>query len=450
MKKAAGRSPVSSFESWGFFLSRAKPLFNGCRHYVSSVGRGGVIALMDQVVASATNFLTGIIIGRACTKDEFGLYLLCFNIVLFVVDLQTSLLSSPYTVYCQRLKGRQLAHYTGSSLIQQLMLCLLTVFAIWIGENFLIKVFPAPGLINVLDTLLLVISFIMLKEFIRRLCFANLLMKTAFLVDSAVCVIQLSGLLFLYSRALISARTAFWVVGIACAVAATGWLLIKRDLYSLSNLGFWKHLTKNWSFGSWIFGSGLLWALSMTLYPWILAYFHGTASAGIWGACWGIASIANPLMLGIQNFLGPRIVASYAKGGRHELLKCTRQNSILFLLLVLPVAVTLLFGGGYLAVLFYGAKYAGNHKIISVLAVNLLIMAVSFPFSYGLLAMEKTRAYFSANVVPLLITVSCGIYLVKKFGPFGVALGLFLGITITACIIVGYFFKSTSKAYVNE
>jgi len=58
----------------------------------------GFIALTDQAVASATNFLTGVIIGRACTKEQFGLYMLGFSIVLFVMSLQTSLISTPYMV----------------------------------------------------------------------------------------------------------------------------------------------------------------------------------------------------------------------------------------------------------------------------------------------------------------------------------------------------------------
>ena len=60
--------------------------------------------LADQGVSSATNFLTGVIIARACSKEELGLYMLGFSLVLFVTDLQTSLISTPYMVYAPRLK----------------------------------------------------------------------------------------------------------------------------------------------------------------------------------------------------------------------------------------------------------------------------------------------------------------------------------------------------------
>src|SRR5664280_807115 len=56
----------------------------------------GIISLADQAVASATNFLTGIIIARACSKEELGLYMLGFSLVVFVTDMQTSLIATPY------------------------------------------------------------------------------------------------------------------------------------------------------------------------------------------------------------------------------------------------------------------------------------------------------------------------------------------------------------------
>ena len=66
-------------------------------------------------------------------------------------------------------------------------------------------------------------------------------------------------------------------------------------------------LKKNWVFGKWVFASGLVWAVSMNLYPWFLAYFHGAASTGVWAACLGVVSVGNPALLGIQNLVGPKI-----------------------------------------------------------------------------------------------------------------------------------------------
>src|SRR5580692_2008359 len=53
----------------------------------------GIVSLADQAVASATNFVTGVIIARTCSKEELGLYMLGFSLILLMTDLQSSLKS---------------------------------------------------------------------------------------------------------------------------------------------------------------------------------------------------------------------------------------------------------------------------------------------------------------------------------------------------------------------
>jgi len=62
----------------------------------------GLLSLGDQAVASITNFATGVIIARASSKEQFGLYMLGFTLILLVTDLQTSLIATPYMVYAPR------------------------------------------------------------------------------------------------------------------------------------------------------------------------------------------------------------------------------------------------------------------------------------------------------------------------------------------------------------
>ncbi len=170
----------------------------------------------------------------------------------------------------------------------------------------------------------------------------------------------------------------------------------------------------------------------MTIYPWLLAYYHGTASTGIWAACWGIIAIANPFLLGIQNFLGPKIVQSYTDRNIKEFQHFVIKISAISLLIITPLAIILFFFGGQMVVLFYGNKYSGNGHIISILAINLLVITASFSLSRALLAMEEARLYFMANVLPLIVIITFGIFLVKYLGPTGVALSLVVGYATTA------------------
>lgn len=391
--------------------------------------RKSIITLADQTVASATNFLTGVIIGRACAKEEFGLYMLGFSIVLFVVNLQTFLISTPYMIYSPRLKGSAHVRYTGSTLIHQFGMSFMAVVALALGGVVLSLGIGPQSLTPVVWVLVVVITFILLREYARQVCFANLRFKTVLILDSCVAVVQVGSLLLLSYLGLLSASMAYWVVGLACGLAGTGWLIRMRNTFTLQLTRAISDFGRNWSFGKWVFASGLLWALSMNLYPWILTAFHGTASTGVLAACFGVAAIGNPILLGVQNFLGPKIAHVYAEGGAIILRRFVFKASAVFSLIIAPFCVALLLFGGSLVLILYGDKYAGNGLVVSILALNLLISAMRFPFSRALFAMERADVDFYVNFIALFVLFTLGLWLVKAFGPLGVACSLLAGNT---------------------
>jgi len=406
---------------------------------VGAIYRNSTISLADQVVASATNFLTGIIIARICVKEELGIYMLGFTIILLIHELQTSLISAPYMVFSPRLSAKNRSLYMGSSLVQYLTLSILVIVALLLGILVISYGFGSTDLATAIKALCYVIPFIMLRELVRRFCFANMKMGTAFIIDCIVAASQLGALATLAYSGFLSSNTAFYSIGFASGLTVLGWLVVKRHCYSFHQDHIWRDFKKNFSFGKWTLASSLLWTLGMTIYPWLLAYFHGTASTGVWAACWGIIAVANPILLGMQNFLGPKIVQSFTSNNPLLLKQFVLKVTIISLLIVTPLAIILSIFGGQLVVLFYGDKYSNNGHIVSILAINLLVITTSYTLSRALLAMEQARLYFLANIVPLIVILSIGAFFVKQFGAMGVAWGLLLGY-VTTSITMFYMF----------
>ena len=215
--------------------SRALPIrcFRALMRAVSS-GKEvsqGFFSLADQAVASITNFVTGVILARACSKEEFGLYMLGFTAILLVTDLQTSLIATPYMVYGPRLKGRAHALYSGSTLVHQAVFSLLTMLVLAVIA-FVTRFGIGPsGLPRMMGALSAVIPLIMLREFVRRICFARLKLKAAFVFDTFIGVGQIAGLLLIARLGLLSANNAYWLIGAACGLGAIWWLWSDRGLY---------------------------------------------------------------------------------------------------------------------------------------------------------------------------------------------------------------------------
>jgi O-antigen/teichoic acid export membrane protein len=414
---------------FGLDLSPEKPLHQG------------IISLADQAVASATNFLTGVIVARACSKEELGLYMLGLSLILFMTDLQTSLITTPYMVYAPRLKGRAHALYTGSTLIHQLAFCLVAMLGVLCG-SFVVTNWVGPRALGpVLRALVLVIALIMLREHARRVSFARLRLRTAFIFDTCIALGQLSGLLVLAHFGLLSASRAFWAIGLVCGIAVVGWLWSDRGFYDPRMSESLADLRKNWIFGKWVFASGLIWAVSMNLYPWLLATLRGVASAGVWAACLGVVSIGGPVMVGIQNLAGPKIAHVYAAAGHRALHRLVfKLTAVVAIPMSLLCLVTFIWGGRLLTLL-YGRQYAGNRMIVAILALNLLVSAVAFPFSRALFAVDRADLDFLVNFTALFIMVTIGLWLVRAFGPLGAAFGLLGANFSTSAVRAGVFLR---------
>jgi O-antigen/teichoic acid export membrane protein len=387
----------------------------------------GVIALADQGVASATNFLTGVVIGRACSKEEFGLYLLGLSIVLFAMRLQTALIATPYMVYSPRMSGSDDARYTGSTLVHQVGISLVATSSLVLAEVAIASGVGPQSLLPVIRALICTIGLNLLRDYARHVCFARLRFAAAFILDASASCVQLACLLFLASKGLLTAESTFWAIGLACGLGSLIWLAQARGTVAISLRQSIADLKGNWSFGKWIFASGFLWELTVNLYPWILTSFQGTTATGVWAACFGAAAIGNPVILGMGNYLGPKMAHSYAEGGYSALRRVVLKSGVIFSLMIFPFSLMLFFWGGDFVVLLYGEKYAGQSSVVLLLALDLLISPIRFGLSRALLSVDRAYADFVTNIFPLLVLMSIGIWLVKTLGPAGVAIGVLSG-----------------------
>jgi len=410
----------------------------------------GFLSLADQAVASITNFATGVIIARSSSKEEFGLYMLGFTLMLLVTDLQTSLIATPYMVYAPRFKGKAHALYTGSTLIHQVVFSLLATLVVACAA-FASGLGVGPrGLEPVLWALTGVGALLMLREFVRRICFAHLKLKTVFLFDTFIGTGQIGGLLILAHFKLLSASRAYWLIGLACGLGTLCWLWTNRNLYHLRMDEAFADLKRNWVFGKWVFASGLLWTGSTNLYPWLLAFFHGTAAAGVFAACLGVVSASNPALLGIQNFLGPKIAHVYAASGQRALRTFVLKISATLAVPVSLLTVALILWGDRFIALLYGSRYSGNGLVVAILALNLLVTAVAFSFSRALFAIERADLDFALNLAAISIMLTLGLWLVRMYGPLGAALGLLAANLVTSVVRAGAFLRLPARTLVEQ
>ena len=392
----------------------------------------GLVTVIDQAIVSGTSFCLSVIIARRGSKEQLGVYVLGMSIVLFVTGLHNSLITMPYIFYSPRPDGRIDAQYAGSTLIHACGLSIIGVIVLVGVAGIASHRVGISGLENVVWALAGVITFILLREYARKVCFAWRQPGTAIAMDLLAAVIQIGGLLFLCRLGFLSATATFWVIGAAYCFATLWWLVSKRQHFDVKLSRVVSDLSLNWSFGKWIVAGNVIYTARSSLYPWFLASLHGTAATATFAACMGVTLFANPFFIALSNVLGPKAAHSFANGGIVALCRVVHKTTLLVSVSMAFFAVGILIVGDKLVILIYGNQYAGSGPIISVLVLSLIAGAVALGFDAGLYAMNRANAIFHAYVLGLCVTVFVGFWMAKYYGPLGAACGLLAASIVTS------------------
>src|SRR6185437_13241048 len=77
--------------------------------------RAAILSICDQGVASLSNFAAVFCLARFSTPRDLGIYALLFTIYIFLISVEHSLITAPYTCYYPRKQAQPT--YTGSVLL---------------------------------------------------------------------------------------------------------------------------------------------------------------------------------------------------------------------------------------------------------------------------------------------------------------------------------------------
>lgn len=383
-------------------------------------------AVVDQGIVSGTSFLTTLIIARTCPQDELGVYSLAGTVVLFLAAAQGNLISVPYTIYCHRRSGEELAAYAGSTLAHQLITSL-GAMACFLGLAALLATGTGPAGVGPAAWVLLgAIPFLLLREYARRFAFAHLALATAITIDVVVAVLQLGGLFLLHRFQILSAATVYAAMGAACAVASLCWWSLNQQPIRFSRRQFVEDWRGNWSFGRWALTSQLT-GLAFYLLPWILATVHGKAATGELAACSTLVGLSSLFVLGVNNFLMPKAAQAFAQRGPQALCAVLRKAMVWFAVVLGSLCLIVLFVGNFLAGALYGPEYADTGRLIFMLALATFTDALGLTASTGLWAIDRPATSLVGDVVQLLATLGFALWLVFPLGALGIAIAMVAG-----------------------
>ncbi|HEX5473747.1 MAG TPA: glycosyltransferase [Vicinamibacterales bacterium] len=411
---------------------------------------GGVVALADQGVISVTNFVTALLIGRLAGKSELGLYAVCWTLILLSTELSTALIATPYTVFSPQMSAGERRVYRGSMLVQQGAVSIGLGLLVLLGAAVCAHAHASGSLVAVVVVTASVLPFIGIREFARRMHFADLQVGSALWLDAGASGAQLAMIALLCASHHLSAIAVYGVMGAASGTVSCIWLVRMRSSIHVTYPALGIAIRRNWQFARWVLASAAIWACAMYLYPWVLTAFHGAAATGVWAACAAIVAVGNPVLIGLGNYVGPSIANTYAHRGSRALRRHVYRASLGFGGLLLPLAIALAIVGGRVVGVLYGAEFSGHGLAVALLAVNLLLMAAAFPLSRGLFMIGGARADALVNLAAVGVLFTFGLEAVRAYGVPGAAFALCLSSAATLVVRIVVFDRMVRRRRTRE
>jgi len=410
--------------------------------------RKGVWALLDQGVLSASNFSTGILLARLCSREEYGSYVLALSIMFLANGVHSALIVGPMSVLGAG-KGKQgLRDYATSLALAQTILGALVAVVV-VGVSLAMggaeRDAGFPGALLGMGVAVLLVHS---REFFRRLLFTRLTPHKALLGDLVFCLAQFGGLIALWrlgggtwspaTPGHLTARNAFlWMGGSSFLGAAVG--LVQSRAHVFGGLGGIKQaLKETWRFGRWGLGSTLLRFASSNIYVLLVGAFGRAGAAAGYAAPMLLSAPANVFLLGFASLLSPLMAKKVSEGEAG--VKLAR-----YFILALPPVVwcsLVLIAPEIVAQASIGPSYLAQEPIFvaRLIAAGYILNTVAWFTSLVLMALRRPEAGFYANLLAALSTVVVGVLLVWSIGPVGAALGFV--ITVFCRIAVNLYFLS--------
>lgn len=400
-----------------------------------------LLVVLDQALVSGTRFLASIIVARACGPRELGTYAISLSALVLAGCFQEAIITTPYAVLSQRLRGRARAGYAGAATYMHVQASLFSA-GLFVALALIGFALQANAIAAVLLTLAVTLPAFLLADFMRRLAIGHFEVRWAASLDALIAAVQLSGLLIVAQTGHLNGWVALLIVGASCLAAGiVGGLFFARPRIQAvrSTARYWK---QGWEFGRWLMASQVVGAIHGMIPAWLLAVTVGTDAAGAFVAVFNLALLANPVLFAVGNLLTPRAARSLVEGGPERVLQVVFGAQRYLLLLTAIFAAVLAWDGERLIHWVYGESFVGLESAAGLLGLTAATWAVTATCASGLNAFGQQRLGFLATCAGVIVS-TCSILLLAPHSTIvGTSFGLLMGCATAASLYMWALLRS--------
>jgi len=393
------------------------------------------MVLADQVLVSASNFLTTLILAKYLNPEAFGGFILAWGVLLFLTGIQMALIVSPMQVRGPRLGSEESALYYDRVLHGALLFGLACVGVIVIPGILLSLSIPNWTLGSLAVPLGIAALFVLAQDYLRRYFLTVRRTGSALLNDLCAHGFRLCALFALAATSTLSAPGALWMVSAASAAALFIGIfqhegVMRLRIAQLKTAG--TVARQHWEFGKWLVANNVAYWFGSQSVLYIVAAVLSVSAVGALNATLAILGAANILFLSMETLIPVRAAAAYARFGRAGLDGYLRRALLIGSLATLMLAAIAGLWSEYWLSILYGETYRGCGWIVWWWGGYYLLGMLQRPTTAALRVVGDTKSIYLASSMGALATMVLGYPVIKHYGLGGAMLVLCL----TQCFVL--------------
>jgi O-antigen/teichoic acid export membrane protein len=430
-------SIASGVETSPWFASPKVSAFTRPRlHQFQQVG----FSMADQALSVGGMFLVNLVLARTQTREEYGIFALCYSVLIFLMGLHNAAILEPLTVYGSGRYRSRLAEYFQLMFWSNAGLGLLfttVILTLCVGFRAI-----APRLLpRGITGLGLTVSVLLSGTLVRRVFY---LQRRAGLAAAASGIFFLTVAAGLWLTHRVHVLDSFSVF----LVLAAGWLAAglglagrlpfgqARQSFLAGEPDYWR---EHWKYARWVLLTAFVFQLTTQGYYWLVAGFLSVRDVAELKAITLVVAPADQVFIALNYLVLPRLCAHYASQRMGSLLAAWKWYALGVTAATVSFFLFIRAFGRPVTHLLYGGRYDDAAPLLTLLGLLPVVMGVGHTMNAALKAAESPRLVFWAYVASGAVTFLAGVPLVARFGVRGAVYGMLLsGFSYTAALAVGF------------
>ena len=376
--------------------------------------RRATVTVVDQVVSSTSNFLTGVVVARISGPAEFGRYMLVLLIWLFAVGAHRALVTDSVIVTSGNSDDRStlMARGLGAELVVGMRAALVVAGA------GLLAVVTGSALGGPMLVLAVSLTSLLVQDYWRNMSFMQRRPGVALANDTVFALVQITTI-GVFS--VLGWRTASHMIG-AWGVGATAGALF--GAWTFRSIGRPRDgrafLRGTWPLSRWMLSDFLTSFASQQSFLAFAALLLSQVEYGGFRAGWNLMGPVIVILHAGANFGLPEASRRASPSDPTELRRFARNLSAGTFALVSVYGTVVAVGGDRLLGAVFGSEFAPYGELATLAAIQYVIAASWFGHVLALKAMGRMRRLWSIRLAAALASLVLAFLFHRWWGAIGV------------------------------